>query len=394
MRDLEQVGHYQAVSYTKVCHITTVHPPLDTRIFWRECKTLREAGYDVSLIAPHDKEEFVEGIKIIPLPKATSRLKRRSVITLKAFLLALGRRAEIYHFHDPEFVPFAFLLKCLSGKIIIYDIHEYYSEYIPATRGSRIRRLKPLLTPLLRLFLEYFPPLFCDLLVFPTHSLEKAMMKRRGKGLTLLTLPSISQRETMPLPIPWEEKRYDIIHLGTISLRRLEFMLQIAKHVGEQGINSKWLFVGISPDLKAWVFDNYERKFLEEHFHFVERVPFEQAITYLTNSRIGLNYHPLEKHLSVALPIKVLEYMMMGLPVVTTALPELLNLIPSECAVFVSSNHPSDYAKAIIDLLQNPARAMKIGETCRELVFQRLNWESSERDKLLRVYTDLLERRF
>ena len=60
----------------KVCLLTSAHPPLDVRIFHKEAKSLVKAGYDVTLIAQHNKEEIVDGIKIINLKKPRNRIGR------------------------------------------------------------------------------------------------------------------------------------------------------------------------------------------------------------------------------------------------------------------------------------------------------------------------------
>ena len=47
-----------------VCILTSVHQPFDVRIFHKEAKSLARAGYEVALIAQHDKEKTVDGVKI------------------------------------------------------------------------------------------------------------------------------------------------------------------------------------------------------------------------------------------------------------------------------------------------------------------------------------------
>ena len=107
----------------KVCHITTVHQIFDTRIFYKECKSLANAGYDVNLIVQHDKDEIINGIKIIALPKAKNRKERILKFRDLALQKAVELDADIYHFHDPELIPVGLKLKKL-GKKVIYDVHE------------------------------------------------------------------------------------------------------------------------------------------------------------------------------------------------------------------------------------------------------------------------------
>jgi len=114
----------------KVCILTSVHPVFDTRIFHKQARTLVNAGYDVSLIAQHSKSEIVDGVKIIPLPKPKNRFKRIFFLTRKAYKLAAEQKADIYHFHDPELIPWMLKLKKKTGAKIIYDIHEDYPKQI------------------------------------------------------------------------------------------------------------------------------------------------------------------------------------------------------------------------------------------------------------------------
>ena len=77
----------------RVCFLTSVHPAFDTRIFYKEAKTLAAAGYDVTLVAQHDTDEVVDGIRIVALPKAKSRL-RRMIGVWRVLRLAFAQRAD------------------------------------------------------------------------------------------------------------------------------------------------------------------------------------------------------------------------------------------------------------------------------------------------------------
>ena len=130
----------------RVCHITTVHPVDDHRILHKECASLRDAGYDVTLIAPHDEDVVLDGISVVALRgTARNRVERMLRRPIAAYRASAAVGADLYHFHDPELLPCGVRL-ARAGKRVVYDAHEDVptqirsKEWIPvAARGSVAR---------------------------------------------------------------------------------------------------------------------------------------------------------------------------------------------------------------------------------------------------------------
>src|SRR5690625_2677848 len=94
-----------------VVHMTTVHHPYDPRIYHKECMSLANAGFHVTLLAQTENNEADtdKPIKHIPLKTYTSRLKRMVFGAREAYKKAKALNADVYHFHDPELLPVAWL---------------------------------------------------------------------------------------------------------------------------------------------------------------------------------------------------------------------------------------------------------------------------------------------
>ena len=101
----------------KICHLTSVHKPDDTRIFHKECTSLANAGYDTYLVVCGESCEK-NGVHIIGTgEQSKSRIKRMRLDTKKVYEAALSVDADIYQIHDPELLPYALKLKKRAKRL-------------------------------------------------------------------------------------------------------------------------------------------------------------------------------------------------------------------------------------------------------------------------------------
>ena len=369
----------------KVCHITTVHPSFDARIFHKECKTLAKAGYEVYLIVTHDREEIIDGVHIIPLPDRNGRFYRFFVKDWLALFKAIKVNADIYHFHDPELILTGLILK-LFGKKVIYDVHEDYPEIVKA-HFHKSRVLKFIVSGFVNFLQRNLAKIF-DALVFPTEELSKKFDHQ--KKIVLINFPL--RNKISAYFYTKRKKVYDILYLGTISPFRMEFFIRIMEEIKKKRENYNFLFLGISKKTIKWCQENVESS-LMEHIVFKERVPYREVFEIAGSAKIGVNYHPYEERFMVAIPVKIFEYMALGLPVVTTALPEINKYLGDYNGKFgflIKDNNPSVFANRVVELLSDSDKMVKMGKKGRSLVLEKLNWETSEAPKLISLYKEMI----
>ncbi|HWO89568.1 MAG TPA: glycosyltransferase, partial [Gemmatimonadales bacterium] len=118
-----------AMNRRRICHVTTVHPWQDTRIFERMCVGLARRGYDVTLVAPVRRPRSVACVRLVPTGLRTKVGRLFGAPALLRRLAAL--RADVYHFHDPELLPWMAWFRRAHPLIrVVYDVHEYYAETV------------------------------------------------------------------------------------------------------------------------------------------------------------------------------------------------------------------------------------------------------------------------
>ncbi|MDA8104269.1 MAG: glycosyltransferase family 4 protein [Nitrospiraceae bacterium] len=372
----------------KVCHLTTVHDPFDDRIFHRECRTLAAAGYDVTLIAQHGGNETVQEVDILGLPKAKSRTQRILGITWKALWRAIRQKADIYHFHDPELLPAGVFLKLLTGKKVIYDVHEdygrqiLYKPYFP----RRIRRIVACAVGAI----EHIAARCFDAIVTATDDIQ-AQFAHHKRAVSIKNFPILSYFQNI--------SRTDGNGTGRHAVFTIVYIGVLAEARGALEMVRALEYINMP--VRMALYGNYYPESLELRVanakgggkvDYMGLLSHEKVVQLLKNYDAGIVcLHPTLNYLT-ALPVKLFEYMAAGIPVIASNFPLWKGIVEDNgCGICVNPLDPEDIARAIDVLMRNPEAGKEMGKKGRKAVLEKYNWDK-ESGKLLNVYKEVLQR--
>ncbi|MBI5055599.1 MAG: glycosyltransferase family 4 protein [Nitrospirae bacterium] len=363
----------------KVCHLTTAHGPFDDRIFHKQCKSLSKAGHEVALIAQHDSDEVVDGVKIIALKKARNRVHR--ILGLNAMLLykALRQKADIYHFHDPELLFAGVLLKMLTFKKVIYDVHEDYEKQILSKYWISPGLRKPV--SYLAGAMEKFSCRFFDR-VITAGSYIKPRFERYAPEVIANYPPLDFAREVNNK----SNTVLKVIYAGGLSRERgIDVMLEAM-----QCLKGKDIELHLLGDTRDSGLIERIKSFKNVKYHGC--VPWQEVSGHLLQADIGLAlFQPVPAYLHVSGEniIKLFEYMIAGLSVVVSDFPKLKKLVSDiNCGISVDPADPEKIAAAIGFLYDNAGLRKQMGLNGRKAVLEKYNWDM-ECKKLLNIYQSL-----
>ncbi len=365
---------------TKVCHITTVHPRFDTRIFHKECKSLLAAGYDVNLIVADGKgDAIVDGIKIFDLGKPKNRRERFSKFSKLALEKALQIDAQIYHYHDPELGRIALKLK-KRGKKVIYDIHEdlpkqvYHKEYLPKC-----------LVKLISQFVKHYEEKIIrrvDYNIVVTHFIYERVSKLTDKVAMVRNFPIFEEKQ-----IDWTQKAANAIaYVGGLSESRglFDMLETINLLYGKVILHLAGNFYNKQTELKAKSHPGWK---YVKYYGFVNKPQVEQILSIVRLGLVPMRKTP--QYLEIY-PVKMFEYMNMGLPFIYNDIPFWKKLVSKcNCGVSVDTQNYAQFAHLIVKMLEDERTLREMGSRGYQAVKEQFNWQNEEKT-LLSVYKKLL----
>lgn len=368
----------------KVCVITTVHQAYDGRIYHKQCKSLLKAGYEVVLIAPRPENIVHEGIEILPIDKPKKEWKR-ILHTFTVIKMALKTKADIFHFHDPELIPSGFIIRLLSRKSVIFDVHEHYPNAIMSKKYLRKQLKLPI--KLMYELLEFLLLPFLSGVIFTTKEIGERYKKYTSCKIENYPPKTLFAKEQT------EKDPNLLLYLGGITeIRGIRQLVYGFSLVRENNPDAKLLLVGgfENDQFEKEIHDQVAKLGLTTSVLFKGKVPYEKVQLYMKEASIGIiPYLPEPNHL-VCLPNKLFEYMASGIAVIASDFPHYREVVEnSDSGLLVNPEESKSIANGILQLLHNKERTREMQENGRKMFENTYNWEE-EGIKLLHFYDRLL----
>lgn len=357
--------------------MTSAHKSNDIRIFRKECVSLARNGFEVFLVATGDSYEK-DGVKIIGVgEKREKRLERMTKTAKKVYEKALSIDADVYHFHDPELLPFAKKLK-KRGKKVIYDSHEDVPRQIMAKNWIPYFLRKPI--SFLTEKYENSVARKLDYVVCATPFIRDRYNKINKKSLDINNFPALDDIKYQTED--YEQRENYLCYAGGLTKER--GITQIVKAMDR--IDGKFLFAGnISEDYKETL-NEIDTQQKTEYLGFIDR---EGVNNLYKRSLVGdCVLLPTPNHIN-SLPIKMFEYMGAGLPFICSDFPLWKSITDeTESGICVNPNDVDEIARAINLLFTNKKKAKEMGDKGRMWVLKKYNWGFEEK-KLVEIYNSL-----
>lgn len=376
----------------KVCILTSVHSPFDVRIFYKEATTLVKEGYRVVLIAQNENDQIVNHVRIISVPKPKNRFFRMFSITWNIFNKALREKADVYHIHDPELLPYAVLLKVITRKKIIYDIHENVKKQILNKKWI----LAPLrsLAALAYRIVEKISFNFIDKIIIA----EDSYIENYAGRNYVVPVRNFPMRSFFLKEQGVGRRNPELVELiyagGVTKLRGALEMVGATGILVSAGHKVVTKLIGpvrpesLKDDLQSVIRDNG----LTDRVLISGSIPYEEVCSRIAASDIGLCLLQPDPNYLESMPTKLFEYMAAGIPVVASNFPLWKEIIDgNRCGLTVDPMNPKEIAEAIEYLIKHPDERFEMGKNGRKAVEEKYNWEN-ESKKLIKLYDELVSR--
>ncbi|MAT58418.1 MAG: hypothetical protein CMF23_10650 [Ignavibacteriae bacterium] len=373
----------------KICIVSTIHFYKNARVFYKCSVSLRKKYNDVNLIIPHEsKTNFLEeGIKIVPIPLATTKTQRFIRNFLIVYKKIIKLKPDVIHFHVPELVLVMWLIKFKLGSKIIFDVH----ENIPLSFIDKewIPKFVRVAMPKIYSFIEKKLTQNYDGVILAEPSYPK---NYKTKVIELLNYPILPKEKSLIKKDFSNEINF--VYVGNVTVLRGAFVfINIFNELSKKFSNITLTIVGnfapikLKSDLQKYIVANN----LSDKVIVTGELPLIEVFNILENSHFGFALlKPIGNYLE-SLSTKIFDYMVKGVPYIVSDF-----LIYQKYTIDENTGVVSDFddiqksVNIISELLNNRSKLYIMSENGKRLVNSKWNWLKEEK-KLYALYESILE---
>lgn len=396
--------------------------PGDLRIK-NEAELLTSAGYEVSVIGLSRNgqcaREVVNGVHVYRVPtfevfkktpiedpnyfqkiftvvkSLTGYLIEYLYFTTACFLLSckvfVTRGFDVIHAHNPPDTLFLAALPFkIIGKKFVFDHHDLSPELYQSRYGAD----KGFQTWLLGVF-EWCSLKMANISIATNKSYKAIHIERGGmKEEDVFIVRNGPNDNRMHVPPPSDRLRAMgksiLVYIGALNPQDgVDYLLRAIKHmVVDLGRTDFYCVIMGGGDSLQDLKDLSAKLQIEDYVELTGYISEEDLLANLSAADICMDPDPSSPLNDSSTWIKIMEYMAFSKPIVSFDLKETM-YSAQDAASFVPANDELAFAKATVELMDDPKRRMRMGKFGRQRIENELQWKVVGQ-KLLDAYKHLL----
>jgi len=387
----------------KMCMLVHQNYFIDARVRrYTESLAADGAKVDVICVPPEDGllQDAGENITIHTIP--VSRMSKTPAGYLLEYTLAfifyffkltglyITKHFNVIHVHNmPDFLVFAALLPKLMGTPIILDVHDITPEFYQ----TKFQKEKD--HPLIRMivFQERLSTHFASAVITTCLGFV-AKLKSRGLKPEKITLiyntpnANVFNRNDYLSLRNAPREHFTLIFPGTQAPRYgLDIPIRALPELSASIPNIRLQIVGSQNAYTQKLAALAVQLGVREYVEFIPSVPLDKIPALLAAADVGIYPAIKEQFMNIAIPEKLFEYCLMGLPIVATRLDVTREMFSDKAVLFFDSGRVDQFAAYVLNLYNDPD-LVKSKVALADIDYQsRFSWENGKRD-----YSLLLDR--
>lgn len=375
--------------------------PFDRRV-WQEATTLKEAGFDISIICPIMNSftlpyEKIEGIDIFrhPLPiEANSGIdylwEYGSAIfwwiRLSIKIFTKNRFQIIHGCNPPDLIFIVALLFKPFGVTYVFDHHDVNPELYVAKFGKKDFLYRCLL------WFEKLTFKTANYSIATNESYKKIAIERGGmlpeRVQVIRSGPKMEKLEINSGNKKYKKGRKFLVgYVGTVGEQEgIDLLLKSILYITKIRDDVQFAIIGGSTmmdQLISW----RDEMGVSDFVDFYGRVSDSIMLEILNTADLGVNPDKPTEMNNISTMNKIMEYMALKKPIVQFDLKEG-KFSAQEASLYATPGDTIDFANKIIHLLENESIRKEMGDYGYNRVKSELSWEF-ESKKLIAFYSKI-----